>query len=135
MWSSGFSFGLRVERHGCLTAAVIAVTLAALVSIWLSGLPLVAAIPPGLIACLLACHALFASPPVAVLTVDVSGRIRAEGGGGPELRLQGRPWILHGVAAGFRLAGDDGCITSVVVFRRQFDADTWRRLLVRLRRI
>ena len=29
MWSSGFSFGLRVKRHWCLTAGVLAVTLAA----------------------------------------------------------------------------------------------------------
>lgn len=135
MWSSGFSFGLRLERHGCLTAGVIAVTLAAFFSIWLSGLPLVAAIPPGLIACLQAGHALFTRPPVAAVSVDASGRISAGEGGAAELRLQGRPWILHGMAAGFRLVGDDGRITSAIVFRRQLNADTWRRLLVRLRRI
>lgn len=112
------------------------VALAALVSIRLSGLPLVAAIPPGLIACLQACHALFTSPSVAAVRVDVSGRISSAGAsGGSELRLQGRPWILHGVAAGFRLVGDDGRSTSAIVFCRQLDADTWRRLLVRLRRI
>jgi hypothetical protein len=134
MWSNGFSFGLRIERHWCLTAGVVAVTLAALFSIWLSGLPLAAAIPPGLVACLQGCWVLFASPPVAAFTVDVKGRINAGESGVPELRLKGRPWILHGVAAGFRLADEDGRVTSIIVLRRQLSAETWRRLLVRLRR-
>ena len=50
MWSSGFSFGLRVNRHCCLTAAVVAVTLAAFLAIWLSALPRVCALPLGIIA-------------------------------------------------------------------------------------
>ncbi|MCL4781235.1 MAG: hypothetical protein KJ049_13670 [Gammaproteobacteria bacterium] len=135
MWSNGFSFGLRLERHWCLTGGVVAVTLAALLSIRLSGLPLAAAILAGLIACLQAGHALFASHPVAAFSVDTTGRISAGDGGAGELRLKGRPWILPGIAAGFRLAGDDGRITSAIVFRMPLDADTWRRLLVRLRRI
>jgi hypothetical protein len=134
MWSSGFSFGLRVERHWSLTAGVVAVALAALLAIWLSGLPLAVALPSGLIACLLGGHALFGSPRVVAFTVDVSGRIGVGRNGVGELRLQGRPWILPGLAAGFRLAGDDGQITSAIVLRSQLGADTWRRLLVRLRR-
>jgi len=133
MWSSGFSFGLRVERHWCLAAGVVALALAALLAIRLGALPLAIAIPAGLIACLQAGHTVFASPRVTAFTVDGTGRICAEEGGAEELRLVGRPWILQGVAAGFRLADHDGCITSAIVLRSQLSADTWRRLLVCLR--
>jgi hypothetical protein len=133
MWSSGFSFGLRVKRHWCLTAGVVVVALAALLAVWLSGLPLIWAMPLGLIICLQGTHALFASSPVIAIRVDVAGRIRTDGYGDTELRLTGRPWILPGVAAGFRLADGDGRILPIILFRSQLGAGTWRRLLVRIR--
>ena len=133
MWSSGFSFGLRVKRHWCLTAGVLAVTLAAFLAVWLSGLPLTWAMPLGIMACLQGWRALFDSCRVVAITVDVAGRIRADGGGGPELQLKGRPWILPGVAVGFRLVGRDGGILPIILLRSQLSAGTWRRLLVRIR--
>ena len=132
MWSSGFSFGLRVKRHWCPTAGVLAVTLAALLAVWLSRLPLTWAMPIGLIACLQGWRALFATCPVVAITVDVAGRIRADGSGDSELRLMGRPWILPGVAVGFRLVGRDGGILRIILLRSQLSAGTWRRLLVRI---
>lgn len=133
MWSSGFSFGLRVKRHWCLTGGVLAVMLAVFLALWLSRLPLSWAVPLALIACLQGWRALSASCPVVAITVDVAGRIRADGGGGAELQLKGRPWILPGVAVGFRLVDRDGGILPIILLRGQLSAGTWRRLLVRIR--
>lgn len=133
MWSSGFSFGLRVERHWCLTAAIVVLALAALLAIWLSGLPPACALPLGFIACLQGRRAMLASLPLVAITVDAAGRIRTDGSGGSEQRLRGRPWILSGVATGFRLVDRDGNVSSIILLRRQLGADTWRRLLVCLR--
>ncbi|MDQ1302513.1 MAG: hypothetical protein QG595_496 [Pseudomonadota bacterium] len=133
MWSSGFSFGLRVNRHCCLTAAVVAVTLAAFLAIWLSALPRVCALPLGIIAGLQGWRALRAGYAAVAITVDVAGRIRTDGQGDTELRLTGQSWILPGVAAGFRLADCDGRIVPIILFRCQLSAETWRRLLVCIR--
>lgn len=89
--------------------------------------------PLGLIACLLGWRSLFVLCRLVAISVDVAGRIRIDGSGDFELRLIGRPWILPGVAAGFRLVDCDGRIVSIILLRRQLDADTWRRLLVRIR--
>jgi hypothetical protein len=133
MWSSGFSFGLRVKRHWCLTAGTVAVFLAACFAIWFSSLPMVCAMPLGGIACLQGWRALFASAPEISIRVDLAGRIRTLGGGGPELRLAGRPWILPGVAVGFRLVDPDGGVLPIILLRSQLSGETWRRLLVRIR--
>jgi hypothetical protein len=133
MWSSGFSFGLRVDRHGCLTAGIVAATLAAFLAIWLSALPPVCVLPLGIIAGLQGWWALRAGCPVVAITVDAAGRIRTDGHGDTELRLTGQSWILPGVAAGFRLADCDGRIVPIILLRCQLSAATWRRLLVRIR--
>jgi hypothetical protein len=107
--------------------------LAACFAIWFSSLPLVCATPLGVIACLQGWRALFASAPEISITVDLAGRIRAVEGAGPELRLTGRPWILPGVALGFRLVDPDGGVLPIILLRSQLSAQTWRRLLVRIR--
>jgi hypothetical protein len=134
MWSSGFSFGLRVKRHWCLRAGIVAVTLAALAAVWLSGLPPVGAWPLAIIAGLHGWWSLRTGSRVVDITVDGAGLIRTDAGGCSELQLTGKPWILPGVATGFRLADRDGRILPVILLRGQLSADTWRRLLVRIRR-
>jgi hypothetical protein len=71
---------------------------------------------------------------ISGVTVDSAGRIRQEGRTDSELQLRGRPWILAGIATGFQLSDRERRITSIILFRAQLSADTWRRLLVRLRR-
>lgn len=134
MWSNGFSFELQIKRHWCLPVLIVSVTLAALLAIWLSELPVVCALPLAAIACMQGWWALDTRCPEAAIAVDAAGRIMRAGQAGSELQLLGRPWILSGTAVGFRLADDDGRTSSVIIVRAQLSADTWRRLLVRLRR-
>jgi hypothetical protein len=108
-------------------------TLAALFAVWLSGLPFRCALPLAIIVGLPGLRALRLSGLVVAITVDGAGRIRTDAGRCPELQLTGRPWILPGVATGFRLADPDGRILAIILLRRQLGADTWRRLLVRIR--
>lgn len=134
MWSNNFSFGLRIERHWCLPAGIVGLTLAALLAVWLSRLSAVCALPLATLACLQGWRALRTGGGVSDILVDAAGRIWQEARTDAELQLTGRPWIVPGVATGFRLADRDGLTSSIILFRWQLCADTWRRLLVRLRR-
>ncbi len=134
MWSNNFSFGLRIERHWCLPASIVAVTLAGLLAVWLSGLPGLCALPLATLTCVQGGRALRTGCAVSGITVDAAGRIRQEGRTDSELQLTGRAWIVPGVATGFRLTDRDGLTSSIILLRWQLCADTWRRLLVRLRR-
>jgi len=134
MWSNNFSFGLRIERHWCLPAGIVVITLAGLLAIWLSRLPGVCALPLAALACVQGWCALRTRCAVSGITMDAAGRIRPEGCADSELQLTGRPWIVPGVATGFRLTDRDGLTASIILLRCQLCTDTWRRLLVRLRR-
>lgn len=134
MWLNGFSFGLQIKRHWCLPISVASVTLAALFAVWLSNLPAVCALPLAAMACLQGWWAFGSRCPATGITVDSAGRIAPAGQAGAELRLMGRPWIIPAMAIGFQLADRDGRICSIIILRVQLDADTWRRLLVRMRR-
>jgi hypothetical protein len=134
MWLNGFSFGLQIERHWCLPVSIVSVTLAALFAVWLSNLPAVCALPLAAMACLQGGWALAGRCPERGIAVDSAGRITSAGHAGRELRLIGRPWIIPAMAIGFQLADRDGRISSLIILRVQLSGDTWRRLLVRIRR-
>ena len=134
MWLNRFAYGLRIDRHWFLPVLIVAATLAALLAVWLSRLPHICALSLATVACMQGWHALRTGCAISAITVDAAGRIRREGFADSELQLKGQPWIVPGIATGFQLTDRDGPSLSIILLRVQLSADTWRRLLVRLRR-